>query len=166
MRGAPWNGDTVRPLISTTRRVPRLAPDRRPLWVFTVPLVDGRGVTVERHVVGVRVPRTCVGHWLDEEIHRRAAATLIRRANVVRSALARQLALQGDRERALTNGVRRAFERRLFQPGLFDTRATRADDARKAVDVMLDRQLAERLALLRDRGVVRVGRARLDVRFE
>jgi superfamily II DNA or RNA helicase len=138
--------------------------------VFTVPLADGSGLVLERHVVAVRLngPLSADAHAARRalnEARRLAAETMRPRVRALTRWVTERAALNRARERAVHDDLdmQRARE---AQPGLFDARAERRLElADRAVRDRHDER-DERDAALDEAARVTVGRPKLELIFE
>ena len=139
--------------------------------VFTVPLVDGTGVVLERHVAAVRIDTTIAvtdartRRVLVDAARRAAARAAEPRARALTRRVARLLARVAPREHALVAGIDERDQMREAQPGLFDDRDSRrfeaAQDEARARLMDRDCRSAESGAA----GRVAVGRPSLELIF-
>jgi superfamily II DNA or RNA helicase len=106
------------------------------LLIFSTPLLDDTGATLEQHVVAVRLPRPVAAPRLDRALvgAARAAAfrSLVPRAARVARILVRQAGVISARERALAGVLIAAVDPVEAQPGLFDRRELAAFEAARA----------------------------------
>jgi superfamily II DNA or RNA helicase len=136
----------IRTAIDHFPSIRRVAGDRSVL-VFSVPLVDGSGAVVERHVVSLLVE----DHANVDAARARAGEALAARARRLSIHLQRQLPRLVRTEIALASHVVMGLTPPEAQPGLFDQRELRAFEAarteadihRQRLDVNVGRPILE-----------------------
>ena len=166
-----WRGpdeDAARPLWAHVDRLVvlrALAEDM--LLIFAVPLIDGAGTMVERHIVGVscrlahasaREAPTIAAH-----ARREAARALQPRARRLARLLAANANRAAARERALAAWLVDAHGVAEAQPGLFDWRGRRWLEQRREVVEAIQRDANARIADLEASAHVEIGRPSLVV---
>jgi superfamily II DNA or RNA helicase len=162
----------ARPLRVSARRLPRLAGGPSgSLCVFSVPIIDRSGATIERHAVAVRIAAmegnagTAGVSRIQLDAAREAAArALDARARRVAHAARLRLERETTRERAAAGAVALgARDAGQAQPGLFDRRAARRQEEARALAEQLTAGLARRIESLTDGTVVSVGQPRIEI---
>jgi hypothetical protein len=151
----------IRTAIDRLPSIQRIAGDQS-LLVFSVPLVDGSGAVVERHVVALRVAE---GTNVDEA-RALAGATLASRARRLAFRLRRQLHGRAGIEIALASHVLTSLTAREAQPGLFDEQELRAFEAARTEADMHRQLLDDRRADWERQADVRVGRPILELALD
>ncbi|HKV99661.1 MAG TPA: helicase-related protein [Vicinamibacterales bacterium] len=136
------------------------------ILVFSVPLNDASGMTVESHVAGVCVTHTN-GRWSSREVidsASRLAARLVEpRCRALGRRRRRLCAIEEAREAAIAAAAGHLRRPAESQPGLFDLREARAIDER-ARDVESARELiAQRVKDLQDASTIDIGHPTLVV---
>jgi superfamily II DNA or RNA helicase len=149
-----WRADpaTGRPCRARLDRVPvlRSSAGGGVLLFFSVPLADGSGVVIEWRQVGLRIPGADVRRVLEDAsaitaARHLAAAMAESRARRLRRWLWSEAERNSFRERAIADA---SGGRQELQPGLFDRRAARANDAAAAAREQARLALDDRLAFL------------------
>ena len=160
-----------RPVTSDLARAPGVAAvcGRGLVLVFSVPLVDRTGATIERHVVAVRVTRgAChAGSAPQAALVEVAAAAAVQSLSARLRRARRLRAATVDRavavEHALADESRAAIDRREAQPGLFDGRERRAFEDAQAAVAAIDCHLGSALERLRLSADLDTGRPVLEI---
>ena len=144
-------------------RVPslrRVAGDRS-LLVFSVPIVDGSGSVIERHVVSLRVDDATKV----DDARTRAREAIAARAKRLAVRFQEELRARVQTEIALASHVVTSLTPREAQPGLFDQRELRAFEAGRAEAESHRQRLDDRRADWERQTDVTVGRPVLELVF-
>jgi superfamily II DNA or RNA helicase len=150
--------ELARPRWSRLERLPALhALAGKALLIFTVPLVNGAGTIVERHVVGVTTRAMLADARLVEEARTAAARALVARARALSCRLEASAQVAATRERALGAWLAGEQGPLDMQPGLFDQRERRAIERRRAVVDVIQREVDLRVAELAFSAGVEIG---------
>jgi superfamily II DNA or RNA helicase len=174
-----WRGPVgvaSRPVLAQVRKRVALSPaPARWLLVFTVPLVDGSGLDVERRVVAVRVAanaRTAEVEWRNlgsaapawvEEARRAAEQSVARRARALARRLANRATTLTQIEREIARGLVTSRCPEETELGLFDRRELRVfEAARRDVDE-IHKTMTERVRALEAHSRISVGRPLLEL---
>jgi len=123
---------------------------RASLLIFSVPLVDGAGTMVERHVVGLCVRRSISGsdalRALAPAATHEATRAFVARAHRLTRRRRAGAVLAIDRERSLGERLAAEWDPVEVQPGLFDRRAQRSREQRLAIVGEIQREVERRIA--------------------
>ena len=138
--------------------------------VFTVPLADGSGLVLERHVVAVRLngPLPADAHVVRRalnEARRLAAETMRPRVRALTRWMTARATVNRARERAIQDDLDTQPAREA-QPGLFDARAMRRLELAERAARDRHEERDARDAALDEAARVTVGRPKLELIFE
>jgi superfamily II DNA or RNA helicase len=131
------------------------------LFVFSVPIVDGSGAVIERHLVSLRVDD---GTKVDDA-RARAREALAARTRRLAVWLRQELRGRVQTETGLASHAVTNLNPREAQPGLFDQRALRAFEAARAEADSHRQRLDDRRADWERQTDVKVGRPILELAF-
>ena len=163
---APEAAGTVRTSLGHLPEIRRASRDRSVL-VFSVPLLDGSGSLVERHVVAVCVAG--VDRWPDPETidaaRLLAARALTVRVKRLRVCLQRRAGAEIRLESAIVAHLLTDEQPRETQPGLFDRRELRAFDSARTDADEIRQALNDRRADLNRTSEIAAGRPVLELAF-